>query len=106
MSCRLYYVESSICRVVLASFTLVSWLAYSSILKLEATCSSETSVDFQLIKRRSTPGDRTLHNHRCENPKPNVLCGIVNSVKGRLCWWDEILVCEPLWQRRAHHLYL
>jgi hypothetical protein len=31
------------------AFTLVSFTAYSSILKIEAICSSETSVDFQRI---------------------------------------------------------
>jgi hypothetical protein len=35
--------------------------------KMEATCSSETSVDFQQTTRRYSPEDRTHHNHRCEN---------------------------------------
>jgi hypothetical protein len=35
--------------------------------KLEAVCSSETSVDFQRTTRRYIPEDRTLHEHRCEN---------------------------------------
>jgi hypothetical protein len=51
------------------SFTLVFCLAYSSTLKMEATCSSETSVDFQRTTRRYIPEDKTLHNHRCENLK-------------------------------------
>jgi hypothetical protein len=41
-------------------FMLVSCLAYSSIVKMEATCSSETSDDFQQTTRRSIPEDRTL----------------------------------------------
>jgi hypothetical protein len=41
-------------------FTLISCLAYSSALKMEATCSSETSVDFQRAKRCYIPEDRTL----------------------------------------------
>jgi hypothetical protein len=41
-------------------FTLVSSLAYSSILKTKATCSSETLVDFQLTTRRYIPEDTTL----------------------------------------------
>jgi hypothetical protein len=41
-------------------FTLVSCLAYSSTLKMAATCSSETSVDFQRITWRYIPEDRTL----------------------------------------------
>jgi hypothetical protein len=47
-------------------FTLVSCLAYLSA-KMEAICSSETSVDFQLTTRRYIPEAGTLHNHRCEN---------------------------------------
>jgi hypothetical protein len=35
-------------------------LAYSSNLKMEATCSSETSVDFQRTARRYIPEDKTL----------------------------------------------
>jgi hypothetical protein len=35
----------------------------------EATCSSETSVNFQRTTRRYILEDRTLHNHRCENLK-------------------------------------
>jgi hypothetical protein len=41
------------------AFKLVSCLAHSSILKREATCSSETSVAFQRTTRRYIPHDRT-----------------------------------------------
>jgi hypothetical protein len=34
------------------------------------TCSSETSVDFQRVRRRYISKDETLHNDRCENLKP------------------------------------
>jgi hypothetical protein len=47
------------------AFTLISCSAYSWILKMEAICSSETSVDFQRTTRRYS----TLHNQRCENLK-------------------------------------
>jgi hypothetical protein len=47
--------------------TPVSCLTYSSTLKMEATCSSETSVDFQRTTRPYIPDNRTHHNHRCEN---------------------------------------
>jgi hypothetical protein len=40
-------------------FTLVSCSAYST-LKMEAICSSETSVAFQRITRRYVPEDSTL----------------------------------------------
>jgi hypothetical protein len=51
------------------AFTLVSCFAYYSTLKMDATCSSETSVDFQQTTRCYIPEDRTLHNHCCENLK-------------------------------------
>jgi hypothetical protein len=38
-------------------------------LKMEAICSSRTSVDTQRTTRRHIPEDDTLHNHRCENLK-------------------------------------
>jgi hypothetical protein len=41
-------------------FTLVSCVAYSSTLKMKATCFPETSVDFQRTTRRYIPEDRTL----------------------------------------------
>jgi hypothetical protein len=48
-------------------FTVVSFLTYSSTLKMEATCSFEMPVDFQRTTRRYIPEDITLHNHRCKN---------------------------------------
>jgi hypothetical protein len=54
---------------------------------MEATYSSETSVDFQRATRLCIPEDRTLHNHRCENLSPtktvfcphSVLCTLYGS---------------------------
>jgi hypothetical protein len=43
------------------AFTPVSCLAYSSTLKMEAKCSSETSVDFQRTTRSYIPEYRTLY---------------------------------------------
>jgi hypothetical protein len=40
---------------------LVSFLAYSSTLKMETTCSSETLVDFQQTTWHYIPENRTLH---------------------------------------------
>jgi hypothetical protein len=65
------------------AFTLLSCSAYSSTMKMEAMCSSETSVDFQRAIRRYIPKDRTLHNHRCENLKSYIVglifnCGSLN----------------------------
>jgi hypothetical protein len=50
-----------------ACFMIISCLAYSSTLKMEAVCSSETSVDLHWTTRRYIPKDTTLHKHRCEN---------------------------------------
>jgi hypothetical protein len=41
----------------------------SSTLKMEAICSSETSVDTQRTTKRYIPEVDTLNNHRCENLK-------------------------------------
>jgi hypothetical protein len=38
-------------------------------MKMEATCSSETSVNFERSTRRYIPKDRTFHNHLCANLK-------------------------------------
>jgi hypothetical protein len=52
----------------LATCLLDGLLNYSSTLKMEAICSSETSVD-TLRTTRHIPEDDTLHNRRCENLK-------------------------------------
>jgi hypothetical protein len=41
--------------------------AYSSTLKMEATCSSEKSVDFQQTTQRYIPEDRTLQTWKCSH---------------------------------------
>jgi hypothetical protein len=41
----------------------------SSTLKMEAICSSETSVETQRTTRCHIPEDDTLHNHHCGNLK-------------------------------------
>jgi hypothetical protein len=42
------------------AFRLVSCSAYSSTLKMKATCSSEMSVDFQRTTWRYIPKDKNL----------------------------------------------
>jgi hypothetical protein len=44
-----------------------------STLKMEAICSSETSVATQQTTRRHIPEDNILHNHRCENLKSCII---------------------------------
>jgi hypothetical protein len=50
---------------------LARWYAepISSTLKMEAICSSETSIETQRTTRRHIPKDETLQNHRCGNLK-------------------------------------
>jgi hypothetical protein len=57
-----------LCRLLkVACFMVVPCLAYSLTLKMEATCFSDMSVDFQWTTWRYIPDDRTLHNHCSEN---------------------------------------
>jgi hypothetical protein len=44
------------------TFSLVSCFVYSSIIMMEATVSSETSVDFQRTARRYIQEDRTFQH--------------------------------------------
>jgi hypothetical protein len=54
------------CSALLATcFRLVSCLAYSSTLKMDATCSSKTSVDFQRTTRCYISENKTLHKGHC-----------------------------------------
>jgi hypothetical protein len=45
--------------------------AYSSTVKMEVTCPSETSVDFHRTTQRYIQEDRILHKHCFENVKSN-----------------------------------
>jgi hypothetical protein len=49
-------------------FMLGSYLSYSSTLKMEAMCSSKTSVNFYRTARRYIPED----SYHCENLKSNI----------------------------------
>jgi hypothetical protein len=53
-----------------ACFMLIACLAYSSTLKMEATCSSKTLVDSQWTTWHYIPEDRTLHNHPVRTSSP------------------------------------
>jgi hypothetical protein len=48
------------------------YLVHSSTLKMEATCSSDTSVDFQPTARRNIPTDRNIHIYSYWNCKVSV----------------------------------
>jgi hypothetical protein len=51
--------------ISLPDFTLVSCFAYSSTIKIEATCSSETSVDSQWTTRQYIQENKILHIGNC-----------------------------------------
>jgi hypothetical protein len=69
-------------------FRLISCLTYSSTLKMEPTCSSETSVDFQRTRQRYIPKDRSPLNKILSrnNYDSSILayCLIFNSFKDTL----------------------
>jgi hypothetical protein len=56
------------CSLPPAYLLVLAEIIYST-LKMEAICSSETSVATQQTTRRHISEDDTLHNHRCENLK-------------------------------------
>jgi hypothetical protein len=99
---------------------LMSCLAYSLALKMEATCPSETSIDFQRATRRYIPEDRTLHNHRCENLRFHirkitsrhfeiriVLKGTQILVNAEHCTKAGEGACSPpLWTGRLHLTFI
>jgi hypothetical protein len=67
----------------------------SSTLKMEAICSSETSVNTQRTTRRYIPEDDTLHDHRCGNLKSYNL-----TFDKRICLF-RTTAFDGIW---AHHL--
>jgi hypothetical protein len=71
---------STTCHLLHAGFFLG---LFFDTLKMEATCSTETSVDFQGTIRSYIPEDRTLHNDNCGNIKSNALNCVLYSSK---CW--------------------
>jgi hypothetical protein len=75
---------------------LFSCLAYSSTMLMEATCVSETSVDFLYITRHDTPEDRTVHNHGNENFGSYVLIQILFSLRIFFCGRVLILSCKSI----------
>jgi hypothetical protein len=70
-----------------ACFVLISCMANSSSLKMEAIRSSETSVNFHRTTWRYIPEGRSLHNYRCENLKFNsyILFCFVSGKRKQVC---------------------
>jgi hypothetical protein len=69
-------------------FDLVSCLAYSFTMKMEATCFSRTSVDFQWTRQHDFSEDRILHNHCCGNLKSHTVfhCRVVHLSQCLMIW--------------------
>jgi hypothetical protein len=77
-----YEAETEFCLP--PAFKLVSCSAYCFDPKVEAICSSKTSVDTKRTTGRYIPKDGTLHNHRCENLKSYILYS----------YWCSGFVCQ------------
>jgi hypothetical protein len=79
------------------------FLAKYFTLKLEATFSSETSLDFQRTARRYIPEDRTLHNPHRENLKSYRAWKSSSETSVTLCQATRHLIPEG---RAVRHSYL
>jgi hypothetical protein len=60
---------------IVTCFMTVSCCSYYSVLKMEATCLSETSTDFQRTTQLYMPeyANTTLSNHGCENVESYII---------------------------------
>jgi hypothetical protein len=65
---------------------------------MEATCLSETSVDFQRITRRYIPEDRTLHNDRWENHKSFIIVQFFTA----LTLYEQRTILDDMWMKGMH----
>jgi hypothetical protein len=65
----------------------------------EATCSNETSVNFQRCSRRYIPEDRNLHDHGSENLKSHVNLKSLWKRTGLACFLDLRFSWPCLWRK-------
>jgi hypothetical protein len=75
-------------------------------LKMEATCSSETSVDFQRTIRRYIPEDGALHNRRRENLKSykkEIVCRFGSNARACESWARDVKVVLIVQARHDSH---
>jgi hypothetical protein len=68
-----WYTEKKILCASHGCFTLISFLVYSSTLKMESIYSFETWLDFHRTTRNYISEDRIISNHRCENLKSYII---------------------------------
>jgi hypothetical protein len=66
-------------------FMVVSCLAFSLTMKMEATGSSEMPVDFQWTMQCYISEDRTLHNHCCRTSDPTIFMFLVIAPESFNC---------------------
>jgi hypothetical protein len=85
---------------------MVSCLASSSALNMEATCFSETSVYFKPSTWRSFPDDRILHNYHCENLKSYKCYRLfkILELKNRMAW-KLYFTCDRMETKQVNNLY-
>jgi hypothetical protein len=98
-------------------FMLLSCLAYSGTMNMEATCSSKTSVDFHQITQGYIPEDRTLHYWasfsflyiRFQTSTLRLHWSLI-SQEVRLFWWGvrplkDLFRQKPKYKNAGTHLY-
>jgi hypothetical protein len=98
--CRLHLQQVASRTLLATCFTLVSCLAYSSTLKMEAICSSETPVDFQRTYTALYPRRWTLHNFANVRVLvcPSILIWVVTkNVPSSTLNADPIMRKDVLW---------
>jgi hypothetical protein len=83
---------------------LVSCWVYST-LKMEAACSSKTSVDFQRTTRRYITEYGTLHNKRCENLKSYTAIMLLGSNNQAVFGIEIVLYCV-FFVVRTEYIYI
>jgi hypothetical protein len=114
-TCRLHHQDRWINRARTSSaFTLDSCLAYSSTLKTEETCPSETSVDFQRTTRQYIPEDRTVHDNRYENLQSYIIfhlmiitlkyCSLLNAEEQEFV--DGLFSCIDIAREKIRAVFL
>jgi hypothetical protein len=85
------------CRAVqfkeIVLFRPVSCFAYSSTLKIEATYSSDTLVDFQRTARDYIPEDRTLHDFTLETRTKQQQAFREFNLLSTVFW--DVMPCNP-----------
>jgi hypothetical protein len=82
----------------------LAWLTPSTV-KMDPTCSSERSVDFQRTARCHLPDDSTPRDHRCENLKPILQRLNFHIVFTHVQYMDSsVSIVSTVWAQRLRNL--